>query len=100
MLRAARSKVANWRGGIIRPVTHRGGGAPTRAVVMGRSEPLAGVWGGAHDWRGLVRVQTSAACRRAFRDASGLLWIGWGASTLSRGLSQAVRNVVGRRQMR
>ena len=50
MLRAARSKVANWRGGITRPVTHRGGGMPTRAVVMGRSEPLAGVVGRCTRW--------------------------------------------------
>jgi hypothetical protein len=84
MLRAARSKVANWRGGITRPVTHRGGGVPTRAVVMGRSEPLAGVVGRCTR---LARPGSGAdwACRRAFRDASGLLWIGWRASTLSRG---------------
>ncbi len=83
MLRAVRSKVANCRGGITRPVTHRGGGVPTRAVVMGRSEPLAGVVGRCTR---LARPGSGAdwACRRAFRDARVCCgWVG-GQRRLSR----------------
>ena len=65
----------------------------------GRSEPLAGAVGRCTR---LARPGSGAdwACRRAFRDASGLLWVGWRAAEVVTRLSQAVRNMVGRREIR
>ena len=70
-----------------------------RAVVMGCNEPLAR-GGGAVErgWRGLVWC-TSGRLAGISRCA-GLLLVGWRAAEVVTELSQAARNMVGRRQMR
>jgi hypothetical protein len=50
-------------------------------VVMGCDEPQTRWWGSAQGWRGLVGA--NRVCRRAFRDAGGLLLVGWRAARLS-----------------
>jgi hypothetical protein len=68
-------------------------------VVTGCDEPLARGGGAVErvgpDWFGANR-----AGRRAFRDAAGLLLVGWRAAEVVTRLSQVARNTVGRREIR
>ena len=84
MLRAASSRVASWRSGRTRPVPQGVERADGRGVVMGCDEPLAR-GGGAVARVGAVWFGANRVCRRAFRDAAGLLVVAWRAATLSRG---------------
>ena len=62
-------------------------------------EPLARRWWGkAHDWPGLVWC-TSVVLAGISR-WSGLLLVGWRVAEVVTELSQAVRNMVGRRGIR
>ena len=70
-----------------------------RAVVTVCDEPLAR-GGGAVARVGPVWFGAHRLCRRAFRDASGLLVVGWRGGEVVTELSQAVRNMVGRRGIR
>jgi hypothetical protein len=69
------------------------------AVVMGCDEPLAR-GGGAVERVGAVWFGANRAGQWAFRDAAGLLLVGWRAGGVVTRLSQAVRNMVGRREIR
>ena len=83
MLRAASSRVADWRSARTRPVPQGVGRADGRAVVMGCDEPLAR-GGGAGHTIGAVWFGANRACRRAFRDAQVCCWWAGGPRRLSR----------------
>ena len=70
-----------------------------RAVVTVCDEPLAR-GGGAVErgWPGLVWCKSVVPA--GISTWSGLLWVGWLAAEVVTELSQAVRNMVGRKQMR
>ena len=95
MLRAA-IRESQWRSGMTWRVPLGWVlGRDVRWVAMRR-------WRAGGQWRGLARSGLGAdrVCRRAFRDASGLLVVGWRAAEVVTELSQAARNMVGRRGMR
>ena len=99
MLRAASSRVASWRSGVTRPVPQGVGRADGRGVVMGCDEPLARGGGARHsDWRGLVWCKSGlpAGISRCVRFAVG----GLAGGEVVTSLSQVVRNMVGRREIR
>ncbi len=70
-----------------------------RAVVTGCDEPLAR-GGGAVErgWRGLVWCKSGLLA--GISRWSGLLLVGWRAAEVVTELSQVVRNMVGRREIR
>ena len=98
MLRAASSRVADWRSTRTRPVPQGVGRADGRAVVIGCDEPLARGGGARHtiraDW--LVQIGLAGGHVGMLRFAVG----GLAGCEVVTGLSQAARNMVGRREMR
>ena len=93
MLRAASSE---WRVGAVleHGRSRRGGGCRWKGGRDLRSRWRA--VGGTHVGSGLVQTGQLAG----ISGCAGLLWVGWRAAEVVTELSQAARNMVGRRQMR
>ena len=96
MLRAA-IRESQWRSGMTWRV-------PLGCVLTdGLSDGLrcaAGVrwWGSGEGWPGLVWYASGLSA--GISGCAGLLWVGWRAAEVVTELSQAARNMVGRRQIR
>ena len=97
MLRAASSLVASVRSGMTWPVPQVG--ADGSGVVMGCDEPLAR-GGGAVARVGPDLVWCKSGLPAGISRCAGLLLVGWRAAEVVTELSQAVRNMVGRREIR
>ena len=67
-------------------------------VVMGCDEPLARGGGARHDSSGLVWC--TSVVPAGISRCAGLLLVGWRAADVVTELSQAGRNMVGRREIR
>ena len=91
--------VASSRRARTRPVPQGVGRADGRAVVMGCDEPLARGGGATGEgWRGLVWCKSGLPA--GISRCAGLLLVGWRAAEVVTRLSQVVRNMVGRREIR
>jgi len=75
------------------------GRADARGFLMGCHEPLAGCWGSALDWRGLLWCRPGRAGGH-FEMLQALRWIGWRGCDVVARWSPAARNVVGPGEMR
>ena len=67
-------------------------------VLMICDEPLARWWAVERGWPGLVWC--TSGLRAGISRCAGLLLVGWAGGEVVTELSQAVRNMVGRREIR